>query len=61
MKPQYIENMWQGPISMNDVENALYGVDSEMRGTWLKVIITYNGNDEQFIRKFITDFIISFS
>jgi hypothetical protein len=61
MKPEYIENMWQGPISINDVENALYGVNSEMRGTWLKVTITYNGDDEQFIRKFITDFIISFS
>jgi len=61
LAPEYIENMWQGPISANDVENDLYDVESEMRGTWLKVTIKYNGDNEQFIRKFLTDFIISFS
>jgi len=60
IKPEYLENMWYGPIPSNKLNSSQYNVQSEMRGTWLKIVLTYNGDNEQFVRKFILDFIQSF-
>jgi len=60
LKPEYLENMWRGPISGNQDSNPLYQMLSEMRGEYLKVTLTYNQEQEKSIRKFITDHIISY-
>lgn len=59
IKPEYLEGMWRGPVRENENETELYNVDSDMRGTWLKITLWYNGNDDQYIRKFVTSFITS--
>lgn len=60
IRPQYLENMWRGPIKSNEVEELYYKRDAELRGTWLKITITYDGTEPTFIRKVITEFIQSF-
>ena len=68
--PEYREHIWRIPIIPNQ-KNPVTGpigttpfktfeVNSEMRGQWLKVKISYSGTNEFILKNVITNFIISY-
>ena len=56
IKPEYLEGMWRGPVKESDVNENDYFMESELRGTYLKITLTYDGDKESYIRKIITSF-----
>jgi len=68
--PTFEDHMWYVPIDVQDsVNKGPNGTDvfntfetgATMRGSWLKVTITYSGNEKIFIKNCITNFLNSYS
>ena len=73
--PEYVEHNWNLPIVPNQNNNAgpnqssafnTFEKNSNMRGAWIKVRITYKPNRDDketvfYIKNLITNFIISFT
>jgi len=69
--PDYKENVWRVPVPpnqktipegpLNVTEFNTFETNSNMRGQWIKVHLSYTGKNAFFIRNVITNFIISFT
>jgi len=69
--PEYKENVWRLPVlpnqkttpegPLNVTEFNTFETNSNMRGQWIKVHLSYTGKNLFFIRNVITNFIISFT
>jgi len=59
IKPKYKENSWRGPIPYNHNTDK-FGVDKDLHGEWIKIIITFKQNKYFYIREIITNYIQSF-
>jgi len=59
-QPEYLEHKWNVPIFVKtDPIEDQYQPDSDMRGTYLKTTLSYNGNIPIFIKEFLTNYEIS--
>jgi hypothetical protein len=60
MNAEYLEHKWAVPIAVQTSEKEDdFAMDSEMRGTWMKVTLEYTGNKDLEIRSVETEFNIS--
>lgn len=68
--PTFEDHMWNIPIDVQSSANAgpngtttfdTFEAGSTMRGSWLKVTITYSGNEKIFIKNCITNVLNSYS
>jgi hypothetical protein len=57
---EYQENKWLVPFVMSDIAEGEYQTDSNFRGQWLKVTITFSQDINFYIKAIITNFEISF-
>ena len=58
--PEYIEDSWKVPVSsQTSITKEGFEVDSNMRGKWLKVIITGTKTTAIFIKNIISNFVLS--
>lgn len=60
--PEYLEDHWKAPFSVKtDTDNQEFYQDSSLKGTWLKINLTYNENNYTFVKKVITNYIDTMS
>lgn len=68
--PTFEDHMWNVPIDVQSSVNKgpngtsafnAFEAGASMRGSWLKVTITYSGNEKIFIKNCITNFLNSYS
>jgi hypothetical protein len=60
MDPEYTEDCWRIPVSVQtSVTVDGFEADSNIRGRWMKVIITGTKTVQVFIKNIITNFILS--
>jgi len=56
--PEYLEDHWKVPLSVkNDADSTEFFQDSSMKGTWLKINLTYDQNNYTFVKNIITNYI----
>ena len=61
LNSEYLEGDWNIPIIRDRAKkDDIYIEDSEFRGRWLKVTLTYKGNKDLYIRSIISKFDISY-
>ena len=59
--PEYTEHKWRIPIMVQtSADSDAFTANSELRGTWMKVTIVYNGSEDIELKNVITDFDVSF-
>jgi len=49
LQPEYNEYHWEVPMPLSKVPGAIFDTESQLKGEWLKVTVTFQGKEEFFI------------